>query len=197
MKNDKSTDMVYARKAGMPNARFTRTAWEAMGKEKNGWTEITDAKAKAVKPAAAGKGDLDPEARYSVAMEKAGGFMADGKPDKALAEYARAAGFKNTKEAADGIKEAEAALSNALAGAAGGEKDAAKGKGKGGKAKGAGAAKTGEDDDLVGDTVLASADKAYEDEDYVLAKELYLAVEDQESDHVKGRLAEIADLLED
>jgi hypothetical protein len=179
---EKGTEMVLAHKPGMPQAKFTALAWERMGKDKNGWAAVTPEKPKGL--GATVKADTDPQARYLVAMSKGAGFEADGKLDKALTEYAR--GFKiiACEEAAVALKRVETVMADMFQGA-----------GRKGKTVKAAPLTTPESDDLIGDEVLISADKAFADEDYVLAKELYEAVENQDSEHVKGRLLEIAALL--
>lgn len=170
-----SGDYVSAEKGGV-KTRFTRFIWDKMGNDKNGWKLVQGGAEKAkpnttAKPKKKGKPE-GVKADHSAAnhkqlLEQAAGFEADGKLEKALEKYAAALQLKNTKAVAETVER----LTEALYG-----KD---------------------EDDLVGfvDETLVSADAAYEDEDYVLAKELYEAVEDQENEHVKSRLAAIAEHL--
>lgn len=92
------TTYIYAEN-GTRKTRFTAMVWKHMGKNKNGWTEISKAQYEGKAPT--GKSDEKPadladETRYRQLYDQAKGFEADGKLAEAKGKYEEALALKSS-----------------------------------------------------------------------------------------------------
>lgn len=138
---------IYAKK-GKLKSRFTKFIWANMGKNKEGWEEVTKKEYEAETPEKenAPPPDVQKVQGYKALVERAKGFEADDAHEAALKLYREALVIKHTKGVADKIKALEKLQADATA-----EENAA--------------AELSE--------LLSNAEAAFNEQDYATALELY------------------------
>jgi len=97
---DQSLTHIYAKKGTM-TTKFTKTIWKNMGKNKNGWEQITFAQFTGAAPTGASSGKAAPkptglgvETNYKKFMEQAAALINDGELATALQRYQSAYDLK-------------------------------------------------------------------------------------------------------
>lgn len=89
------SDYVYAQKGNL-KTRFTRMAWATMGKDKNGWQQISGEPMEVEASNNSAANEASTEAKYRQLYEQAKGFATDGKNEDALAKYKEAQALKDS-----------------------------------------------------------------------------------------------------